>query len=298
MLDLSRFLQHLQLEKRRSGHTLQSYEKDILQFSSFIEDSFSVKDHQAVSSAMMRSFMVHMLEQGYAPSSIQRKFSALRSFYRFLRKRDGLESDPTRGLVMPRKPKRLPAFIPKGPALKSLLNLPPGDTFRTERDRCILLLLYHTGLRRSELLGLELQDIRFREMQLRVFGKRGKERVVPFSSQLAETLNSYLDMREKTLAGKECTHLFVHESGRRLGPRQLYDAVRKNLAGVQGLERKSPHVLRHTFATHLVEEGADLNAIKSLLGHSSLASTQVYTHTRIEHLKKAYRTAHPRRSND
>lgn len=196
---------------------------------------------------------------------------------------------------MPRKSKRLPAFIPKDQAMSRLLHMPPGDTFGAERDRCIMMLLYHTGLRRSELLALELQDIRFREMQMRVFGKRGKERIVPISNQLADALRNYIEVRAGITSVEEGGFLFVNEDGRRLGPRKLYDIVKAHLLGFTGLEKRSPHVLRHTFATHLVEEGADLNAIKALLGHSSLASTQVYTHTRIEHLKKAYRTAHPRR---
>ena len=296
MLELSRFLLFLQLEKRRSSLTLQSYEKDIRQCFAYLEGVYRISSPQAVTSSMLRSFLVQLLVDGLAPSSIQRKFSALRSFYRFLRKRDGLLADPTQGLAMPRKPKRLPSFIPRDQAMSRMMTMPSGESFRDERDRCILWLLYHTGLRRSELLGLETNDIRFREMQMRVLGKRGKERVVPLSSQLSKTLQSYLGRRAEIGQLEGVPFLFVHEDGRRLGPRQLYDIVRKHLSGLPGLEKKSPHVLRHTFATHLIEEGADLNAIKSLLGHSSLASTQVYTHTRIEHLKKAYRTAHPRRS--
>lgn len=296
MLELDRFLHYLRLEKRRSVNTLLAYETDLRNCFRYLEDSFEPMSPERVSSPMLRSYLVRLLEDGLSPTSIQRKFSALRSFYQFLGKRDGIKNNPTLGLVLPRKGKRLPAFVPRELAIAWQQGLPQGKEFKPARDRCMLLLLYHTGLRRAEMLGLRVDDIHFREKQIKVLGKRNKERLVPLSPVLSESLREYIGVRELKGVCAEPI-LFLHEDGKPLGPRQLYSIVRTHLAGLPGMERRSPHVLRHTFATHLAEEGADLNAIKSLLGHSSLASTQVYTHTRIEHLKEAYRTAHPRRSD-
>jgi len=235
--------------------------------------------------------VVHLLEGGSSPATIQRKCSSLRALYRFLRQREGLTSDPVRALVLPRKGQRLPVFIPREQTGHWLGQLPQGNSFEDTRDRLLVTLLYHTGIRRAELLQLQVEDVDLVTMQMKVKGKRSKERLVPFAPSLRDELRAYLPLRaERVGAGP----LFVREDGRPLPARSMYTIVHRLMAPLTQLEKRSPHVLRHTFATHLAEAGADLNAIKELLGHSSLASTQVYTHTRIEHLKKVYQQAHPR----
>jgi integrase/recombinase XerC len=291
MRQIDRFLDYLRLEKRRSPHTREAYARDIRDCLRFLSETYQVAEPDEVQGVMLRSWVVRLLETGCSPATIQRKCSSLRALYRFLRQREGLTSDPVRSLVLPRKGQRLPVFIPREQTEGWLEGLPAGNSFEDTRDRLLVTLLYHTGIRRAELLQLEVEDVDMVRMQMKVKGKRNKERLVPFAPSLREALGAYLPLRaERVGAGP----LFVKEDGLPLPARTMYSIVHRLLAPLQQLEKRSPHVLRHTFATHLAEAGADLNAIKELLGHSSLASTQVYTHTRIEHLRKVYQQAHPR----
>ncbi|MBP6185061.1 MAG: tyrosine-type recombinase/integrase [Saprospiraceae bacterium] len=298
MRDIQRFCHFIELEKRRSPHTLEAYRRDVHACFEFLKTMYSVESSTDVDASMMRSYVVSLLDAALTPRTIQRKLSAVRSFFRFLQQRHGLPINPVDGVVLPRKGKKLPNFIPKEQIQGWINNLPEGENFTDIRDRTILTLLYHTGIRRAELLGLSLKDVLLKEKQIKVVGKRNKERMIPISSEMQVELTSYLDIRKTITNPEGSTLLFINEQGKVLNPRALYRIVHKNLAFLGQLEQRSPHVLRHTFATHLAENGADLNAIKNLLGHSSLASTQVYTHTRIEHLKNVYKKAHPRNKGD
>lgn len=291
MRQIERFLDYLRLEKRRSPHTLEAYSRDIRAAFAWLRAMYGVESPEAVEGVMLRSWVVHMLDQGNGAATIQRKCSSLRALYRFLRQREGLRTDPLKSLVMPRRGQRLPVFIPRDQTEDWLHGLPAGNSFSDTRDRFMVTLLYHTGIRRSEMLQLQLGDIDSGRLLMKVRGKRNKERLVPITPGLREELESYLQIRQTVALD---TTLFIREDGRPLAPRMAYGIVHRLMEPLRQLEKRSPHVLRHSFATHLAENGADLNAIKALLGHSSLASTQVYTHTRVEHLKRVYQSAHPR----
>lgn len=296
MREVGRFLDYLKWEKRRSPHTVEAYRRDMDAFFMYLQEAYTISDPREVTSVMVRGWVVRLIEEARAPATIQRKISSIRALYRFLRLREGLDRDPVRSVVLPRKGTRVPVFIPREQAAVWWEGLPEGHSPAEARDRLILALLYHTGMRRAELIGLRVGDIDMAGMRLKILGKRSKERMVPFSDRLAAEFRHYLALR----ATEEKDHpagddwLFRRKDGRPLDPRTVYTIVSRHLDALPQLEKRSPHVLRHTFATHLSEEGADIQAIRELLGHSSLASTQVYTHTRIERLKEVYRSSHPR----
>lgn len=294
MRELLSFRAYLELEKRRSAHTVVAYCHDVNQFFSFLHNSYDGCQPGDVSSAMVRSWVVQLMEEGLAPVTIRRKMSALQTFYRFLQRREGLPGNPVQSVSLPRKARRVPAFISAG-GMEALFHaLPKGDTYIAIRDVLIITLLYETGMRRSELLGLTSERIDLSRKEIRVFGKRSKERLIPIGDGLVDLLSRYMASRDQLLAGRPVLEFFLNASARPLSVRSLYQVVHHYLEMIGQLEKRSPHVLRHTFATHMAESGADLQAIRSLLGHSSLASTQVYTHTQIGQLKKAYNQAHPR----
>lgn len=291
MRQIDRFLDYLRLEKRRSPHTLEAYARDIRAAFAWLKETYAVDGPEAVEGTMLRSWVVHLLEQGMGAGSIQRKCSSLRALYRFLRQREGLAGDPLKTLVLPRRGQRLPVFIPRDQTDDWLQGLPGGNSFSDTRDRLLVTLLYHTGIRRAEMLQLHLEDLDLGRLVMKVKGKRNKERLIPITAALRGNLEGYLQLRKDVA---QDSRLFIREDGRPLSPRMAYGIVHRLMAPLRQVEKRSPHVLRHSFATHLAEGGADLNAIKALLGHSSLASTQVYTHTRVEHLKRVYQAAHPR----
>ena len=294
MRELLSFRAYLELEKRRSAHTVVAYCHDVEQFFSFLHTSYDGCQPLDVSSAMVRSWVVRMMEDGQAPTTIRRKMSSLQAFFRFLQRREGLATNPVQSVSLPKKARRVPAFVPAG-GMEALFDaLPTGNSYEEIRDVLIITLLYETGIRRSELLGLTRDRIDLSRKEIRVYGKRNKERLIPIGDGLAALLARYLDSRDQLLEGRSLPQFFLKASGKPLSVRSLYQIVHQYLEMVGQLERRSPHVLRHTFATHMAESGADLQAIRSLLGHSSLASTQVYTHTPIGQLKKAYLQAHPR----
>lgn len=292
MRDIDRFLDFLRFEKRRSAHTLAAYAGDVRDCFHFLEEHYAIAAPADVTPVMMRSWVIHLMESGHAPVSIQRKASALRALFRFLMQRGELKANPAQSLILPRKGKRLPSFIPMESVAGWLESLPAGESFEDIRDRTMLTLLYHTGMRRTELLQLVAGDVDLHQRHIKVMGKRGKERLIPVTPEMSGMLMAYLSVRSGLETSE--TRLFVSARGQALDPRSLYRVVQRHLSTIPGMDQRSPHVLRHTFATHLVEEGADLQAVKALLGHASLASTQVYTHNRIEQLKKVYQQAHPR----
>ena len=293
-MHLESFIQYLQYEKRYSEHTVQSYKTDLEQFLHFIKTQYELESWTAVQSTELRSWVVSLLQAGLAATSIHRKASSLKSFYKYLRQRGHITHNPMLNVHLPKKGERLPVVIEEHrmDVLFEQLKFPDG--FEGLRDRLLLDLLYSTGMRRSELIGLTWDDIDTSNHQLRVRGKGNKMRLLPILPQLALLIAEYKATFQSIFPNVDHNRVFVTDNGSQLYPKFVYNKVKKYLSAITTATKKSPHVLRHSFATHLSNHGAELNAIKDLLGHSSLASTQIYTHTSIEKLKKVYENAHPK----
>lgn len=288
------FFKYLRLEKRYASHTIQAYQNDLEQYELFIRTTYAIKELKNAQHLHIRSWMVALLEQGLTTASINRKLSTLKTFYKFAMKRGLITVNPMNKVVTPKMPKRLPAFLTGKSMALLFQNIDFGDGYAGSRNRIMLKVLYATGMRRAELIGLTLSDIDLVKCRFRVLGKGNKERLIPFSDDLKLALNHYIDIRETTFSNTVTPNLFLTSKGKKLYPKMVYNIVKKYLSQVTTQDKRSPHVLRHTFATHLMENGADLNAVKELLGHSSLAATQVYTHNSIEKLKRVYNQAHPK----
>jgi len=286
------FLQYISTEKRYSRHTVTSYRNDLDQFMSWLEETRPGADLLSVTHGDVRGWMISLLEGGASASTVHRKISALRTLVRYLRRHELISGDPVAGLKLPRKPKLLPVFVAEDALAKLLDEFRFGDNFSGIRDRIVVEFLYLTGMRRSELINLRDTDVDLSAGQVRVTGKREKQRVIPLAAGFVKSLGLYLEARsEKGFSGN---WFFVTDRGNKMYDRAVYNIVTRYLAMVTTIEKKSPHVLRHTFATHMLNRGADLNSIKELLGHASLSATQVYTHNTFEQLKKIYKQAHPR----
>ncbi|MCB0547602.1 MAG: tyrosine-type recombinase/integrase [Phaeodactylibacter sp.] len=292
------FLQYLQYEKRFSPNTITAYRKDLEQFLQFIEQEMCLTSVTEVGHSHIRSWIVHLIGLGQSARTANRKLSTLKAYFRFLIRRNHLTSDPTAKVSAPKVGKRLPGSLKESELGQLFQQVEFESGYSGSRDRMILELLYATGMRRSEAIALELKDIDFQSLQLRIMGKGSKERLVPISRGLAGNLQAYLSDRSDAFPDSGAAWLFLTDKGRQLYPKLIYNIVYKYLSMVASNERRGPHALRHSFATHLSENGADLNAIKALLGHSSLASTQIYTHNSIERLKQVYNKAHPKAGLD
>lgn len=292
------FLQYLQYEKRFSPNTLTAYRKDLEQFLQFIREEMSLTSVEEVGHSHIRSWMVHLISQGCSPRTANRKLSTLKAYFRFLIRRDHLSADPTAKVSAPKAGKRLPGSLKKSELDQLFQHVEFEEGYSGARDRMILELLYATGMRRSEAIALEINDIDFHSLQARITGKGNKERLTPISRAMADSLKAYLLCREQAFPQAGYSRLFLTDKGKPLYPKLIYNIVHKYLSVVTSNGRRGPHALRHSFATHLSENGAGLNAIKELLGHSSLASTQVYTHNSIERLKQVYNKAHPKAGPD
>jgi len=295
---LERFIKYLRYEKNCSSHTVFAYKRDIEQFLAYVDGTCQTTEITDIDADMVRSWMVSLMEEGAGARTVCRKLSALRSFWRFLLRESAVQSDPVARVRPPKVHKPLPSFLKDG-EVEQLLDEPAGepDDFRAVRDRLILEMLVQTGMRRAELIGLTLPGVDLPAGLLRVEGKRSKQRLIPFGPGLKDQIASYLEARSRFLAEQgvaSAEAFFVREGGLSLYPMQVYRLVHESLSTVGSLAKKSPHVLRHTFATSMLNNGAELNAVKELLGHASLAATEVYTHTTFEELKKVYKQAHPR----
>ncbi len=290
-MHLENFLQYLAIEKRYSEHTVLAYKHDIESFLEYMKSGYELEDIAAVNSLMVRAWIVELVEKGLQAKSVHRKISALKSFYKFLLKTGDVKASPANGVVLPKLKKLLPTFVEES-KMNILLDQVDFQTedFSGKRDKLILELLYCTGMRLSELLNLTLANVDLRDNAIRVLGKGRKERIIPISLSTSATIKEYLAYR----ISSEENYLFLTDKGEQLYEQFVYRTVKKYLSQITTQEKKSPHVLRHSFATHMLNNGADLNAIKELLGHASLAATQVYTHNSIEKLKKVYNQAHPR----
>lgn len=288
------FLRYLAYERRYSAHTLTAYEADLAQFEVYLKEMFTISDPATVVHTHIRSWVLSLVEGGLSPRSVGRKLATLRSYYKFLLKREVIKQDPTLKVRAPKVQKGLPHFVQEAEMDRLLDNIPFPDTFEGWRDRLVLELLYGTGIRLAELLQLRVAQVNLHEGVIKVLGKRNKERVIPVARPLQELLRKYLISKEKAFGGDSSAHLLVTDKGEQAYPMFVYRLVRKYLGTFTSSEKQSPHVLRHTFATHLLNRGADLNAVKDLLGHSSLAATQVYTHNSLEKLRKVFEQAHPK----
>jgi integrase/recombinase XerC len=302
-MEKDEFIAYLQYEKRYSSHTIEAYRSDLEQFFTFLGPHYPVSDVRDVTHPMIRAWLVHLMESGINPRSANRKLTTLKSFYRYLIRTGRVEVNPLRKITSPRVSKKLPVFIERDKMDLLLDEVDFGSGFSAVRDRLILEMFYATGMRLSELVGLEEQDIDFHHSTLKVLGKRNKERLIPFSEKFGKLLREYLAAKQKHIfglkEGQASDHvsegkLFITDAGRAVYPKFIYRVVTANLSRVSTVQKKSPHILRHTFATQLLNNGAELNAVKELLGHANLSATQIYTHNSIEKLKKVYKQAHPK----
>lgn len=290
---LESFLDHLRLEKRFSHHTLVSYETDLRQLTEFLEREYDGVQLEDASHEFLRSWIVEMVEEGRSPKTINRKISSVKSYFKWGIKFKGYKSDPTLKIVLPKISKRLPVYVEES-QMETLLDYSVfPDTYEGKRDELIIDLFYQSGIRSAELINIRKRDFSHGNNTLKVLGKRNKERLIPLSDELAKKISSFSEMHSGADEVSDVEYLFHTTRGVKLYPKLVYRIVNNYLSKVSALRKKSPHVLRHSFATHMLNRGADLNAIKELLGHASLAATQVYTHNSIDKLKEIHRKSHP-----
>jgi integrase/recombinase XerC len=292
MMDLRSYLRYLKSEKRYSAHTIKAYQTDLTQFSNFLSESFELNDPLEAHHSHLRSWMVSLMEDESGSRTINRKLSALKSYYKFELKKGSIKSSPTAKLISPKISKRLPVFINERQMDQVLKSSEATNDFSNSRNRLIFELFYETGIRSSELVNLLDTSFDFSSRSMKVLGKGNKERIIPISPMLIKMIKEYKQQRNKIFAGT--SSFLVTDSGKKIYQRLVYRIVNSLLKEFSTVEKKSPHVLRHTFATHMLNNGAEINAIKELLGHASLAATQVYTHNTIEKLKNVYKKAHPK----
>ena len=292
---INQFLNYLRYERNASSRTVQTYETALREFESYLTHRDNGLSIDRADTDLIRDWMENLMDKGNSASTINKKLSALRSFYRFSLKRKLVEHDPAHCLTGPKKSKPLPQFLREGEMDKLLDGMEWDDSFNNVRARTIIILFYEAGLRRSELVGLNDADVDFSAGHLKVTGKRNKQRIVPFGEELRSALLHYMEVRDRALQDPvDQGALFLSDKGKRMTDSQVYVIVRHYLSAVTTLKKRSPHVLRHTFATAMLNNGAGLESIKDLLGHESVSTTEIYTHTTFEQLKRVYKEAHPR----
>lgn len=287
------FLQYLATQKRFSDHTIISYKNDLTATASFILDTYEVEDLDGITFFHIRTYIVSLMKAGMSAKSVNRKISSLRSFYKYLIKKAHVDRNPMLKIVAPKIPKRLPDYVSKSDISHLFDFLSVGETYSEARDYIVLLLLYNTGIRKSELISLKDTSIDIQQKRITVIGKGNKQRIIPVSDDLLRRVVYYKKIRDAEFRGPKLA-LILTDKGKPMYPKLVYNIVNKILMQVATNTKKSPHILRHTFATHMANNGAELNTIKELLGHSSLAATQVYTHNSIQKLKDVYTRSHPK----
>lgn len=293
MLLVEKYIKYLRYEKNFSLHTEISYSIDLQQFSDFLIEHFPETEIKTVDTDIIRLWMVSLMEAKISARSVNRKLSTLKSFYKYLLRINEVVINPVKKITGPRTPKPIPAFINNTDMDEILNDANFNDSFESLRNQIMIELFYATGIRRAELIGLKDTDVDFSNETIQVTGKRNKQRIIPFSDGMRTLLEQYLAKRNKEIENTS-DYLFVRDDGRQLYPMLVHRIVNENLKHIPTLSKTSPHVLRHSFATSMLNNGADINAVKELLGHSSLAATEIYTHTSFEELKKIYNKAHPR----
>jgi integrase/recombinase XerC len=289
-----RFIDYLRYEKNYSSLTEISYLNDITQFEEFIKSIDKNLTLTSVDSDVVRIWMSNLIEQGFKASSVNRKLSSLKSFYKYLKKSEAVDKTPVKSLSGPKTNPKIPSFV-NNSQMEEILDDSTrfSEDFIGVRDQFLIELFYLTGIRRSELISLKDSDIDFSNCTLRITGKRNKQRLIPFSDHTKEKLLNYISIRNKGIENKS-QFLFVKEDGNSMYPKLVYRIINNHLKCISTLSKKSPHVLRHSFATVMLNNGAEINSIKELMGHSSLSSTEIYTHVTFEEMKKTYQNAHPR----
>lgn len=286
------FLDYLRYERRYSQHTLTSYTLDLTQWTAYVASAYESPAVGAVTASMVRSWLAEMKEEGISSRTINRKISTLKSYYRYLMKTGVVQQSPLTTVVSPKVQKRLPAFVAEQDMHRLLEDLPFPADWQGITEQLIITILYATGIRVSELVNWQQQQFDPSNGQMRVMGKGNKERIIPLSPDLLQAIGAYISARPAEF--RHVPEVMVTQRGKKYTSRLVYDLVKKHLSRVTTQQRKSPHILRHSFATHLMNNGAELTAVKELLGHSSLAATQVYTHNSIEKLKAIFQKAHPK----
>ena len=282
-----KFLHYLLHEKRYSEHTIKSYETDLQQFIQFLADEFQLSSAKKVNFQLVRSWIANLLNNNISARSVNRKITTLKTYFRFLMNEDVIKASPMQKIIGPKTPKKLAVFVEEIKMDELFNKVEFGEGHVAERDRLILELFYFTGIRLSELVNLKKSDIDFSNSTIRVLGKRNKERLIPITPYIAHKIKTINNSNKSVF-------LFVSKKGTQISAKQVYRLVNKYLGMVTSSDKKSPHILRHTFATHMLNNGADINAVKELLGHANLSATEVYTHNTIEKLKTVYKQAHPR----
>jgi integrase/recombinase XerC len=295
-----KYIDYLTFEKRYSTHTLIAYRTDLEEYSCFLLSQYNIIDLLQSDHTFIRSWLISLLERKISTRSVNRKISTLKSFYRFCEKMGMLTTNPMNKVVSPQISKQLPVFLTNENIEKLFQSVDFGIGFKGSRDKLVVTLFYATGIRREELINIKVNDVSLENGTIKVLGKRKKERIVPIGTKVIGEIEKYLLLRAdlieqlKISNPNDSNSLFVTSKGLPVNPKLIYTIVHKYLTLVSSVSKLSPHILRHTFATHMLDDGADINAIKELLGHSSLAATQVYTHNTIEKLKSIYKQAHPR----
>ena len=288
------FLDYLKYQKRYSRHTIISYETDLQAFSLFLETQYEETAIKEIKPAFIRTWLASLKELGNTSKTINRKISALKTFFKYQIRNGFLENSPMQVIISPKNAKRLPQFVDKKD-IDTLFNYVEfSDDWQGATERLILQIFYNAGIRQAELIGLMQSQIDIHNSTIKVLGKGNKERIIPISTRLRTDIVKYIEFKKLQFPQNEISSLLLNKKGKKLTPRYVYDVVKKYLSMVTTIEKKSPHILRHSFATHLTNNGADINAIKELMGHSSLAATQIYTHNSIEKLKEAFNKAHPK----
>ena len=293
-MSINQFLDYITHEKRYSKHTTTAYNNDLTQFQDYCSSQYELEDILKSSHIQVRSWIVYMSQNDVGSKSINRKISSLKSFYKYFKRKGKIDQNPMSRIVAPKLKKRLPSYV-REENLNSLLTTDLfSNDFSGIRDYTILELLYRTGMRRAELIAIKDSDIDYSNKTIKVTGKGNKQRMIPVQNNLLQICLDYLGHRNEFFASDIQTAFLLTDKGLPMYPKFVYNKVKHYLSAITSNDKKSPHVLRHSFATHLSNHGAELNAIKTLLGHSSLAATQIYTHNSVERLKKAHKQAHPR----
>lgn len=289
---INSFLEYLVLERKYSNHTVTAYKKDITSFFEFCVDEFETDNLKDVNYSQIRSWIVKLVDDGISNNSINRKVSSLKSFYKFLQKTEQVKSNPLAKHKSLKVAKKVQVPFTSKEINEVIENLEFGNDFKSIRNKLIVELFYSTGMRRAELIHLKLTSISFQSKTVKVLGKRNKERLIPLIPSVLKTVEEYLAVKKEIITDND--FLFISEKGNKIYETLVYRVINNYFSNVSTKVKKSPHILRHSFATHLLNQGADLNSVKELLGHSSLASTQVYTHNSLEKIKQVYNQAHPR----